>query len=538
VLLKAVAFKMNDHTEENDILPESQSGFRRDRSTIDLIYVMRMLCEFSFEKCSDLFLCFVDIKKAYDNVNRELLWKILARYGFPSGIIGIIKAFYDGMKASIHFEDGSHSVYFSIDKGLRQGCVLSCILFNIYLGAAIEVALNRIESSEWKDLIYAGAFELKYGSGNPLDAKSRQETKKKDEEINVLRKIIVWCLLYADDSVMPFRTRKAMKYFMIILKRAFMNFGLPISEEKTEVMHIPGRNRPKIEFSLSVDEHTYKQTEVFKYLGILCSSDLSITEELKARTKGAWKKFYRYSEVIFDCDHIKTNFKVMLFKMEVMEVLLHACMTWTTRKEDFDTLQQLHAAFLKRLIGYRPVEGVLKTRAYWRCLIDTECEPIEVTIRYRRLMWASKLVNLKDDRLTKQTLFGELNFGRRRVGRNKQWRSCVKSDVIFFGLNKDTWMLDASKEDWNERVNNQKAKAIESFFEKSKQKSKINHQKEDLKKTISDLDEVLHVSYHKIKKVDTSPLDKILHPSFNYFSTKKRRQNTTDIYRYIYKLFI
>jgi hypothetical protein len=315
-----------------------------------------------------------------------------------------------------------------------------------------------------------------------------------------------------------------MKYFMTILKRAFMDFGLPISEEKTEVMHIPGRNRPRIEFSLLVDEHTYKQTEVFKYLGALCSSDLSITVELKARLKGAWKKFYRYSEVIFDCDHIKTSFKVMLFKMEVMEVLLYACMTWTTRKEDFDTLRQQHAMFLKRLIGYRPFEGVLRTRAYWRCLIDTECEPIETTVRYRRIMWASKLVNLKDDRLTKQTLFGELNSGQRSQGRVKQWRSCLKADLKYFNLNTDTWMRDALEEDWIERVNDQKAKAIESFFEKSKQQSKINHQKDALKETISDLDEVLHVNYHKTKKVDTSPLDKILHPSFFDHSAKKQKK--------------
>jgi hypothetical protein len=99
-------------------------------------------------------------------------------------------------------------------------------------------------------------------------------------------------------------------------------------------------------------------------------------------------------------------------------------------------------------------------------------------------------------------------------------------------------MRDALEEDWIERVNDQKAKAIESFFEKSKQQSKINHQKDALKETISDLDEVLHKNYHKTRKVDTSPLDKILHPSFFDHSAKKTKKNILEIYtsiKYLYK---
>jgi uncharacterized FlaG/YvyC family protein len=306
-----------------------------------------------------------------------------------------------------------------------------------------------------------------------------------------------------------------MEHFMIILKRTFSEFGLPISVKKSEVMHIPGRNNPKLKFSIQVDDHIYKQTESFKYLGNIFTSDLNISAELAARSKGAWKKFRRYSEVVFDNDSIKTELKVNLFKMEVMEVLLYACVTWTTRKEHFDELQRSHARFLKRLIGYKPQEGVLKTRAYWRCLINTDCEPIETTIRYRRVMWASKIVNQDDSKLTKQILHGEIIGGQRGRGTLKHWRSCLKEDLKYFNLNTDTWMKDALDENWNEHVKEQKAKAIESFFEKSKQQSKDRHRKEDMRENVSDLDEVLHPNFHKPARIIAPPLERIPFPLFS-----------------------
>ena len=194
--------------------------------------------------------------------------------------------------------------------------------------------------------------------------------------------------------------------------------------------------------------------------------------------------------------------------MEVLEVLLYASATWTTKKEHFDELRQLHSSFLKRIIGYRPFVGVLKTRPYWRCLIDTESEPIETTIRYRRVLWASKIVNLEDNRMTKQTLYGELNHGKRGRGTIKQWRHCLKDDLKHFNLNTINWTNEAMKDNWLERVKDQKTIAIAKFFEKSKQDSENNHLKEtiDLFKHVVQL-AIIHAEYHEITSM--SLLDKI-----------------------------
>ena len=88
-------------------------------------------------------MCFVDLQKAYDSVDRELLWKVLARAGVPSAMIDVIRQFHDGMRTRVRMDDGELSEWFEVTQGLQQGCVLSPLLFNIFFAAVMEVVLQR-----------------------------------------------------------------------------------------------------------------------------------------------------------------------------------------------------------------------------------------------------------------------------------------------------------------------------------------------------------------------------------------------------------
>ena len=91
VLLKVVAMRLNAYCEWWKIFLEAQYGFRVGRSTDDMIYVVRGVQELAREKDLPLFMCFIDQQKAYDSVDRSLLWKVLARYGVPAKLISIIR---------------------------------------------------------------------------------------------------------------------------------------------------------------------------------------------------------------------------------------------------------------------------------------------------------------------------------------------------------------------------------------------------------------------------------------------------------------
>eukprot|EP00752_Nemacystus_decipiens_P007608 g6799.t1 len=79
VLLKIVATRLSHYCEREDILPEEQSGFRLRRSTLDMLFVIQRLHELARKKGTAIFACFVDLTKAYDSVDRELLWDVLRR---------------------------------------------------------------------------------------------------------------------------------------------------------------------------------------------------------------------------------------------------------------------------------------------------------------------------------------------------------------------------------------------------------------------------------------------------------------------------
>ena len=78
VLLNVIAGRLSDYCEREVILPEEQCGFRPHRSTVDMMFVVRRLQELARKKDTPLFTCFIDHTKAYDSVDRTLLWTVLA----------------------------------------------------------------------------------------------------------------------------------------------------------------------------------------------------------------------------------------------------------------------------------------------------------------------------------------------------------------------------------------------------------------------------------------------------------------------------
>ena len=167
-------------------------------------------------------MCFVDLQKAYDSVDRELLlWKVLARAGVPEEMIAVIRQFHDGMQAQVRMDDGELSDWFEVTRGLRQGCVLSPLLFNIFFAAAIEIVLVRFSEDDTilKDLVY-----LEEGAG--VGAETPLERARR----------AVWEMFYADDASVVSRSQEGLARMMTTIVEVFGEFGLTVSVKKTETL--------------------------------------------------------------------------------------------------------------------------------------------------------------------------------------------------------------------------------------------------------------------------------------------------------------
>ena len=93
-------------------------------------------------------LCFIGLTKAYDPVDRTLLWTELARFGVPQNMILVVRQVLDGMRACVRLDDGVCSGWFALEQGLRQGCVFAPLLFNIFFAAVINVVSTRFKADK------------------------------------------------------------------------------------------------------------------------------------------------------------------------------------------------------------------------------------------------------------------------------------------------------------------------------------------------------------------------------------------------------
>ena len=92
-------------------------------------------------------MAFVDLTRAFDAVNRDPLWNIPRKFGFPPTFIAILQQFHTGMRAQVVMA-GSQSSSFSVEVGVKQGCVLAPIIFNLFLVAITLVSHRDLRSSD------------------------------------------------------------------------------------------------------------------------------------------------------------------------------------------------------------------------------------------------------------------------------------------------------------------------------------------------------------------------------------------------------
>ena len=225
ILLKIIARRLSEYCERVGILPEEQNGFRSNRSTTDIMFVIRRLQELARKKSIPLYVCFIDLTKAYDPVDRNLLWTVLTRFDVPQNVISVIRQFHDGIQACVRLDDRVCSRWFAVEQGLRQGCVLAPLLFNTFFAAVINVASTRFKADEGilNALVH---LRKKRGAGGRGEATARESVLATP----------LWGMLYADDVRVVSRSPEQLRKMMEVIVVVCAAFGITVSEARTETM--------------------------------------------------------------------------------------------------------------------------------------------------------------------------------------------------------------------------------------------------------------------------------------------------------------
>jgi len=115
----------------NRELTKVQAGFRKGRRTRDKIANICWIIKKGGEFQKNIYFYFIDHAKAFDCVDHNKLWKILEEMGIPDHLTCLLRNLYAHREATVRTGHGTTD-WFQIQKGVRQGCILSLCLFNLY----------------------------------------------------------------------------------------------------------------------------------------------------------------------------------------------------------------------------------------------------------------------------------------------------------------------------------------------------------------------------------------------------------------------
>ena len=398
--------------EEN--LPEAQCGFRPGRSTTDMIFTVRQVQEKCIEQNMDLYVTFIDLTKAFDTVNREALWDILAKLGCPRKFVNLIRLFHNNMSGLV-LSGGETSETFNIANGVKQGCVLAPVLFNLFFACVLDHAGRDLEH---------GVF-LKYRLDGSLFDPRRLKAKTKIFET------IVREALFADDCALMAHTEADLQLVVNKFAEASRLFGLTISLGKTEVLMQPAPGSTTRSPSISIDGSELNNVDHFKYLGSIISNDGTLDKEINTRICKASQALGRLRVRVLNQHNIHKSTKLKVYKAIVLTTLLYGSETWTLHKKHLKQLEVFHMRCLRSILRIRWQDKITNLEVLQRADLSS----IEAMVLKSQLRWTGHVIRMNEERLPKQLLYGELTTGKRNRGRpRKRYKDCIKAHTTLAGI--------------------------------------------------------------------------------------------------------
>ena len=225
--------RLRKWAEDNNLLTDVQFGFRKQRSTIDCVFILQSIINKVLNNKQKLYCAFVDFRKAFDQVYRNGIWYKLFLSGSSSKMISMLRKIYEKVKSCVKV-NGSYTQYFDSYMGVKQGEPLSPLLFIFFI-------------NDMSKYLYEDSADL--------------------VSINEIQMFI---LLFADDAVIFSRSKTGLQILLNKMCSYCNEWGITVNTDKTVVMVFKRGTRPEIA-ELYYDKNLLKNVSKFTYLGVTVS---------------------------------------------------------------------------------------------------------------------------------------------------------------------------------------------------------------------------------------------------------------------------
>ena len=320
-----------------------QSGFTPGRSTLDRIIALRLLAERRHEFRQPLYAAYIDLRAAFDSLDRNSLWNILKTIGIPPKLVDIIKTLYSSTRSVVRV-NGTISEAFSISSGVRQGCVLAANLFN--------TATDRILNNTTQAL----TLGVNYDDSGQL----------------------ITDLDYADDIVIFADLFDTLREALFIFNEQSKKLGLHVNWSKTKLQSFsPWIPTPP---STLIGTQPVTTTDNFTYLGSTIASSNSSFNDVNRRIAIATSTMATLSS-IWTSSRLSLALKMRLYNSLIISIITYSSASWTLTKAQKKRLDAFNTKALRRIVGVRWYDYVTNASILSR----TGQPPLTTTIRKLRL---------------------------------------------------------------------------------------------------------------------------------------------------------
>ena len=256
ILLRIVMRRIEG--KARDIISKTQFGFRKGVGTREAIGVMRMLGERSLEYGNEVYVCFIDFEKAFDRVNWVKMMQILKQIGVDWRDQRFIRDLYMNQEAFVRV-NGELTEPGIIGRGVRQGCLMSPLLFSLYVEEMMKEAMIDLDEG-----VQVGGNWLK-------DVR------------------------FADDQGMVASTEQGLQLILDKLNESAKQYDMKINVKKTKVMKISKNGGT---MNIMIDDQNVEQVNKFKYLGAWITEDGRCETEIRTRIGMAKDTFSKRKDLL------------------------------------------------------------------------------------------------------------------------------------------------------------------------------------------------------------------------------------------------
>ena len=398
ILLRILLERIKNQTKTE--INETQMGFRAGLGTRDQIFNLRIIAEKAREFNQDVYLAFIDFSKAFDSVKHRKLWSIMEKLNVDRPTIQIIRALYRNQEACIRIEQ-QLTEWFEVGKGVRQGCLLSPICFNLYTEHIMR------HSADTQD------------TGISINGK----------RLNNLR--------YADDIVLMTKSEQELQNLLNVVNTISVEHGLKINISKTKVMVISKHHK---DIHIECERKTLQQVQQFKYLGAIITENCDCSTEIRARL-GQGRSIIQKLSRIWKSRSLSHQSKLRILRTLVWPVATYAAETWTLTKGDVKRI----AAF--EMYGYRRILRVSwterRTNEYVLRQLNIRPELIN-SIKKRKLAYFGHITRAQNlmTEVSQGLVEGQRSRGRQKIRWNDniaEWTDMKINDCTMKARSRREW---------------------------------------------------------------------------------------------------